>query len=115
MNIYIQNRLDELKNTFNTYSKTQKINMIRSYTGNIVTDLLWVKSKREYCEILANMLIENWEIKIWVNTYENLIDEIELFFESKKYIAFPQWQRNMIAYFLRKKRQSYSNTPSHNI
>ena len=64
---------------------------------------------KTYCEYLAVLLIEDWNIEVWWYTFKKLVEEIEIFFESKKRKIYPNWQRNLIAFLYKKSRQARWN------
>lgn len=107
MNVYIWWRIEKFTNYYNSISKEKQIWMLRDYFWqDIKHKVLWVLSWRRYCEVLAWFLIEEWIIKIWVYSFEKLVDEIEDFFQKRKTKIYPTWERNFLAFLIKKSRQN---------
>jgi hypothetical protein len=106
MNTYVEWRLNIFHNYFNKVSNEQQIDMVKNYTWNFVSNILWLVSGRDYCSLLAWFLIEEWKIKIWLFTFEQLVDEIEFFFIHKKRKLYPKWQRDLLAFLYKKSRNN---------
>lgn len=108
MNLYIEWRINHFRDYYNWLEKWKQVEVIKSYFWNIVNNLIWVKHWKEYCELLAWFLIEEWKIKIWSITFEDLVNEIENFILKRKRKSYSQWQRDLLAYLLKKYRNSRS-------
>lgn len=53
MNYYVESRMKHFQQYFDGLLPEQQNRLIHTYMGNIITDILAIKSRREYSEILA--------------------------------------------------------------
>ena len=53
MNYYVESRMKHFHQYFDGLLPEQQNKLIRAFIGSIVTDILAIKSRREYSEILA--------------------------------------------------------------
>ncbi len=100
-----QDTFEQFKKHFRAQEKPDQLSMIREYIGDIVGDFLEQRSGRRYCESLVRELafLETRDLK--EESYTQLIDEVEAFFEQRKTRTYPQWKRNLLAFLAKKTRK----------
>lgn len=101
MNAYVEWRLNEFKEYFYSHDKNWQLSLISGYYSSSISNIL---SGRKYCEFLAYQFIENIQMSVWINTFNELVDEIEEFFKKKETKLYPTWQRKVLAFLERKIR-----------
>ncbi|OIP53937.1 hypothetical protein AUK10_01830 [Candidatus Gracilibacteria bacterium CG2_30_37_12] len=102
-----QDTFEQFKRYFRAQEKPEQVAMIREYVGDVVGDFLEQKSGRQYCESLVRELefLETRNLYLEKLPYEQLIDEVETFFEQRKTRTYPQWQRDILAFITKKTRK----------
>lgn len=105
-NSYVAWRLEKFNSFYLSQDSNKQVEMIRGYNWSLVRDILWCPSWRDFCELYAKFLVEEWGIKIGQVTFDDLVDKLEDFFIRRNRKTFTQFQRNSIAYMIKKNRKS---------
>ncbi len=106
MNYYVESRMKHFQQYFDGLLPEQQNKLIRAFIGSIVTDILAIKSRREYSEILAWFLVESGKVPIGIYTFEKLVDKVEEFLENRIIQIYPRWQQRILDWFQKKSEQS---------
>lgn len=105
MDQYIKWRIDLLRKYYSNLDKKSQKELIKNYTWWILHQIFALKSWKEYCEIIAWLLVEEGKTKIWDKTFAQLVYYVQKFFDKKRNILLNLWQRKILnALYIAKRR-----------